>query len=92
MALVQTVYPISIDDYIWRYGNYSSGQPTYIGMAAPGTADTAAGWKIVKLTYDDDGNVTAKNFPKKTDAEGNSVQTNEPCFIWDSRETYTYTA
>jgi YD repeat-containing protein len=93
MALVQTVYPTTFDDYIYNYGNYdSSGNPTYIGMAKPGTADSAAGWKIIKLLYDGSGNVTSKHYPKKTDPWGNSVQTNEPCFVWDNRASYTYTA
>jgi len=33
-------------------------QPIYIGWATPGVADTDAKWKIRKLTYDANNNVT----------------------------------
>lgn len=95
MALVQSgLFPITEDDYIYNFGDYdANGNPTYIGKANPGTADSATGWKIIKLTYDGDGNVLTKMFPKSNNKiTGTSEQNNGMNFIWDSRASYTYTA
>lgn len=38
--------------------NNANGQPVYVGRAAPGTAQDAAGWQIQKFTYS--GNAIVK--------------------------------
>ena len=71
-------------DYIIRMA-YAGTVLTYIGKALPGTATSAAGWQLMKLTYDGTNN-TQVDFPQ--DASGN--QSNLFAFIWDSRAGYTY--
>lgn len=62
--------------------DYSGGtQPIYIGWAAPGVATSRAAWKIRKLTYDSNSNVTQIQWA------GGDVGFNA---VWDNRTTLTY--
>lgn len=58
----------------------ASGLPTYIGLAKAGTATSAAGWQIRKLTYTGN-NVTAVDF-----ADGDNNFDN----VWDNYATGSY--
>jgi YD repeat-containing protein len=53
----------------------------YFADAVPGSVDSAAVWRIRKLTYDGNGNFTAMTWPS-----GSTDST----FIWDDRAGYTY--
>jgi len=53
----------------------------YYGLAEPGTAASAAGWRIRKYTYDANGNVTQIDW-----ADG--VNTFNK--IWNDRYSYSY--
>lgn len=73
---------VSVINYIECTEVNSYGQVIYHGFALPGTATSAAGWMIIKFTYDASTRVmTYKQF-----ANGNSQFTN----IWGSRDTYSY--
>lgn len=53
----------------------------YVGWAAPGTATSAAGWRICKLEYNASGmNVSKKWADSSADFDK----------IWDSKGDYTY--
>jgi len=68
-------------DTLTQAMDYQGGmQPVYIGRATPGTAKSAAGWQIQKLTYS--GNHV-------TDVQWASG-TAKYDKVWDSRESYTY--
>ncbi len=54
--------------------------PIYIGTAKPGTAVSAAGWQIKKLTYDGNDNIISVDL-----ATAGSI-TN----IWNNRASLTY--
>ena len=59
--------------------DYAGGtSPIYIGWATPGVPTSAAKWKIRKLTYDGNGNVTQIQY-----ANGDVGFTQ----IWDNRAT-----
>lgn len=73
IKVVQDVYTVKI-----AYA--SAGKPQYIGKAAPGTASSAAGWQISKLTYSTD-DVTDIQW-----AAGSLSFTN----IWDNRASLSY--
>lgn len=53
----------------------------YQGWAAPGTATSDTGWRIVKNTYDGSNRFTGSTFPSAAPSFG---------FIWDNRTTYSY--
>jgi len=59
----------------------ASGNAEYVGEAKPGTATSATGWRIKKITYDASNNATQINW-----ADSNTNMDN----IWDSRTDYTY--
>jgi len=62
--------------------DYASGQnPTYLGIAAPGTAESDPLWQIRKLTFDGNNNVTAIKY-----ADGSTLFNKE----WDDRDSLTY--
>jgi YD repeat-containing protein len=62
--------------------DYDGGaNPVYVGYAAPGTADSAAGWMICKYTYDSSGNVTAARFA------GGAADYDQ---VWDDRASLSY--
>lgn len=63
--------------------NNSSGQPKYIGEAAPGTPTSQARWRIRKLEYSDG---TSKPPTGEVWANGNA----EFDKTWDNRTTYNY--
>ena len=88
LAITSEFFPSGVDGFIHRYAYDASNRIEYHGWAKPGTADTATGWCIVKYTYDESNNPLTVNHPKNAA----SVQTNENVFIWDSHESYTYSA
>lgn len=55
--------------------------PIYVGEAKPGTAIASTGWRIFKLAYDDNGNVTSKKW-----ADGANSFTKK----WSLRTGYAY--
>jgi len=57
----------------------ASSTVSYVGKAAPGTAETAAAWKISRITVT--GTVTKIEL-----ADGNANYDN----IWDNRASLTY--
>ena len=59
----------------------SNDRPEYVGEANPGTATSASSWRIKKIAYDTNGNVTSVKW-----ADGNSNFDN----VWDNRTSYTY--
>lgn len=59
----------------------SNENPTYIGEALPGTAKSTSKWRIKKLTYDSNDNVTDIET-----ASGTYLFNNK----WDSRLSYEY--
>lgn len=63
--------------------DYESGSdPIYVGLAEPGTKESAAtGWKIFKLTYDAAGNVLRKRWANGTARMDKA---------WASRASYNY--
>ena len=68
------------DKYAIQIENNSDGNPLYIGEATPGTATSAAGWRIKKVTYEN-GNPIAIEW-----ASG----TTEFDKTWDDRADYDY--
>jgi hypothetical protein len=67
--------------YALRY-DQDADPPTvaYMGQATPGTATSAASWRIQKLVFGGDGDVTT------TWADGNASFDN----VWDDRASLTY--
>lgn len=63
-----TVYDFEKDD---------TGVYTYLGNAAPGTADSAASWRIARV-------VNATGVMKHADGVGTFSK------VWDDRASYTY--
>ena len=62
-----------------RQLDYVSGQsPIYIGEAVPGANVAQASWRIQKLTYDGNGNVTQIQWSSKYATFGD---------IWNNRAT-----
>lgn len=59
----------------------AEGRELFVGYAAPGTADSAEGWLIVKKTRDAELSVTAERF-----ADGSILFDK----AWDSRNAYSY--
>lgn len=55
--------------------------PEYVGEANPGTATSATGWRIKKITYNSDKNPTDVQWAD-SDMNFNNV--------WDDRENYVY--
>jgi hypothetical protein len=72
---------VTVEGYIQRLAYNSDGMVEYIGLAVPGTLDSALSWQIRKLTYSGT-NVTSIDF-----ADGNLNFDNS----WDLRVTgYLY--
>lgn len=61
--------------------NNANGQPVYHGYAMPGTAKSAAGWRIKKITYDGNGFLTDVQW-------AGSVNTFSQ--VWDNRSSLSY--
>jgi len=59
---------------------WSGGNPIYVGWAEPGTASSAVGWKIIKLTWSG-SEVTDIQYPNGDNAF---------IYVWDSRAGYSY--
>ena len=61
----------------------SSNRTEYVGIAAPSTKSSDAGWSIYLLTYDStSGGVATREYADGTDAFE---------FSWDLRTSYDYT-
>lgn len=81
MAAIRDLYWSTTETDITRIENDANGLAIYIGKAAPGSATSAAKWKIQKLTYVNNA-VTQIDF-----ANGSPAYE----FAWDLRATaYTY--
>lgn len=81
MTLTGTV-PASTQPTLTTLVEYdASNNPIYVGDARPGTAESANGWRIKKVTYD------ASNNP--TDIEWAEGTTNFDK-VWDDRGIYAY--
>lgn len=76
------VQSISSDGIITRIDYLTGADPIYIGEAMPGTATSNARWRIKKLAYDPDGNVTSMLW---ADAEAIKFEV-----TWDDRATHSY--
>lgn len=61
--------------------DYVGTSPVYIGLAALGSAKSAAVWQIRKLTYDGSGNPTDVQY-------ANGAQAFDA--IWDNRTSLSY--
>ena len=55
--------------------------PVYVGDVAPGVKTNEIGWRIEKLTYDANNNVTQVEWADGSD---------EFIYIWDRRASYNY--
>ena len=75
----ELVYALT-DKYTVVIENNSDGNPLYIGEATPGTATSATGWRIKKVTYEN-GNPSAIEW-----ASG----TTEFDKTWEYRASYDY--
>lgn len=61
----------------WTAGTVSGFNPVYVGSAIKGTATSAKGWYIIKITWDANDNPT---LVEKTGQTGD--------YTWDARATY----
>jgi hypothetical protein len=71
---------ISIWGYTVALENDSQGKAIYYGEAKPGTAKSAAGWRIQKFTY------SGSFVTDITWASGNHTMNK----VWNDRATYVY--
>lgn len=80
-ALLESSEAVATQQYATRY-DQDADPPTfaYLGQALPGTATSAAGWRIQRLTFSSDGDVSTQW------ADGNSDFDN----VWNDRATLTY--
>mgnify|MGYP001577280341 CR=1 FL=1 len=69
-----------IDDMVTRW-DYASTTIRYQGHASPGTATSAARWRIKRFTFDSQGRHTATEFA------GGSGEYNQ---IWDDRASLSF--
>jgi hypothetical protein len=70
------------DDKYTKVLDYGAeGLVVYMGEAAPGTAKATSGWRIYKLIYDSEDNVTDILW-----ANGDDVFDK----VWDDRANYAY--
>lgn len=69
-----------MSDFITLIDYVSGTNPIYVGEAFPGSATSAPAWRIKKLTYDTNSNVTAVLY-----ASGGSYTA-----IWDNRVSLSY--
>ena len=72
---------VPTEGYVIAIEYDANGNPIYIGKALPGTAKTASGWQIMKITYDANGNATDIQWAGGSDAFDK---------IWNDRATYAY--
>jgi len=68
------------NEYIEKFAYDSSGRLEYYGQAAPGSATSAAKWRIEKYTYSGIQELD-RGYPSGDNAN---------IYIWDNRATYTY--
>lgn len=59
----------------------ANNRQEYIGLAKPGTATSAAGWQIKKMTYNATGFMTDLQFADGTDKFDK---------VWDNKASYSY--
>lgn len=79
MAIIRDRNEADKDQIICAYD--VSNVLIYVGNAPPGTATSSSDWKIKKLTYDVNGNLT-----NVTWANGQPTYVN----VWDNRASYSY--
>lgn len=68
------------DELLTKVAYDGSGNPEYIGYAMPGTATSAIGWQIQKITYSSGAPITIA-YPGGD---------NSYAYVWDNRAGYTY--
>ncbi len=68
------------NEFIEKRVHDSSGRLEYYGQAEPGSATSAAKWRIEKYTYSGIEE-TGKGYPGGDNAN---------IYIWDNRATYSY--
>lgn len=77
------VQNVSLEKGLQVQIDYNGGtNATYVGYSSPSALTSAATWRIMKLTYDVNNNVTQVQF---------ADQVNTFIKIWDNRVTYDYT-
>ena len=74
-------YPYDENDLKREYAYDATGDPVYIGKAAPGSLTSAAAWQIQKRTYN-----AARGCTEIAFASGD----NEYEHVWDDRAGYVY--
>ncbi len=74
-------YNVDVQPYAKELDYDGSGNVIYFGEALAGTATSAAGWRIKKLTYSGTGNLLTALW-----AGGSNTFVN----IWDNRAGLTY--
>ncbi len=74
-------YPFDKTDLVHMEDLAGGANVVYEGYAAPGTAESAAAWQIVKHTYDGSNNHLTTKF-----ADG----TNDYNQVWDNRASLSY--
>lgn len=72
---------VLVTEYTTAIAYDASNNPIYVGEANPGTAESATGWRIKKITYDANNNPTNVQW-----ADGNTKFDN----VWDDRASYSY--
>jgi hypothetical protein len=76
--LTETTY---LTRHTYALDYVGGSNPIYIGLAVPGSAQSAAAWQIRKLTFDVNNNVTDIKY-----AGGTNAYTS----IWDNRAALSY--
>lgn len=74
---------VSDVQFTTKMENLTSGQAQYVGEALPGTAITAASWRIKKIEYDD-----GETKPPTGIVWASGTASFDK--VWNSKTTYTY--
>ena len=69
-----------MSEYIEKRAKDANGRLEYFGVAEPGSATSAAKWRIIKYSYSGIAEVD-KLYPNGSNAN---------VFIWDNRTSYSY--
>lgn len=85
LPLAAWPFNYSQGNYITRIDYDANSNAIYQGWAQPGTATSAASWRIVQNTYDGSQRFTGSGFPQVSGSPSCAFS-----FAWDSRATYTY--
>lgn len=69
------------DNDIWLIDNTSTANVEYWGYAAPGTASSAAAWRLIQITKDANGIMLSKKFAAGSPAYAS---------VYDNRTSLAY--